>query len=244
MSFGAPFPRFQLPKETPVAPSSPTPPASPTTAPSGPIGGASTAPVDAPLPPLLVIPWHDPVVDALGFDPRATYVERFWLPLLGPTSTWLLRRFAAEFDRQPSGFSLDAADCARSIGIGNRGGRGNPFQRSIDRCVRFGLVRPDDNDILAVRTRVPPLARSQVGRLPRHLHGAHQRWQEDQVRRNTHPSSDAHASRLARSLLDVGASPADVEDQLRRWNFDEHATRRALRAAASAADAPPPGTAA
>lgn len=183
------------------------------------------------LPPLLVVAWRDPVVDALGFDPRSQYVERFWLPLLGPTSTWLLRRLAAEFDHQPEGFSLDAADCARSIGIGNRGGRHGPFHRSVERCVRFGLARPDDHDILAVRTRIPPLTRAQVGRLPRHLHGAHRRWQDDQLRRNTHPASDSHASRLARSLLDVGATPADVEDQLRRWNFDEASTRRAMRSA-------------
>ncbi len=189
------------------------------------------------IPPLLVVAWRDPVVDALGFDPRSQYVEKFYLPLLGPTATWLLRRLATEFDHHPEGFSLDAVDCARSIGIGNRGGRHGPFHRSLERCVRFGLARPDDHDILAVRTRVPPLTRAQVGRLPRHLHGAHQRWQDDQLRRNTHPSSDAHASRLARSLLDVGATPADVEDQLRRWNFDEDATRRAIDAAG---DAPAP----
>ena len=105
-----------------------------------------------PLPPLLVVAWRDPSSTRSGFDPRSAYVERFWLPLLGPTSTWLLRRLAAEFDHQPDGFSLDAADCARSIGIGNKGGRQGPFHRSIDRCVRFGLAREDDHDILAVRT--------------------------------------------------------------------------------------------
>lgn len=184
-----------------------------------------------PLPPLLVVAWRDPIVDALGFDPRSAYVERFWLPLLGPTSTWLLRRLAAEFDHQPEGFSLDAADCARSIGIGNKGGRAGPFHRSLDRCVRFDLAREEDHDILAVRTRVPPLTRMQVSRLPRHLHGAHQRWQQDQLRRSNHPSNDHHGARLARSLLDVGASPADVEDQLRRWNFDQSSARRAMAAA-------------
>ena len=191
------------------------------------------------LPPLMVVPWRDPVVDALGFDPRTAYVERFWLPLLGPTATWLMRRLAAEFDSHPDGFSIDAADCARSIGIGNKGGARGPFHRSVDRCIRFGLARPDDHDILAVRIRVPPLTRAQVQRLPRHLHGPHRRWQEDQVRRSTHPSNEAHASRLARSLLAVGATPGEVEDQLRRWNFDEHAARRALHAALESGDATP-----
>ena len=183
------------------------------------------------LPPLLVVAWRDPVVDALGFDPRSTYVERFWLPMLGPTSTWLLRRLAAEFDRQPDGFSIDAADCARSIGIGNRGGHNGPFHRSIERCIRFGLARQEEHGIIAVRTRIPPLSRQQTRRLPRRLAGEHQRWQEDQQRRNTHPSSEAHATRLARSLLDVGATEVEVEAQLCRWNFDERSARRALDAA-------------
>lgn len=189
------------------------------------------------LPPLLVMAWRDPVVDALGFDPRSTYVERFWLPLLGPTSTWLLRRLASEFDRQPDGFSVDAGDCARSIGIGNRGGRNGPFHRSIERCIRFGIARREEHGIIAVRTRVPPLSRTQVSRLPRRLETEHRRWQEEQVRRSTHPANDAHAIRLARSLLDVGASPADVEDQLRRWNFDASAARRALVEAEAATGA-------
>lgn len=29
--------------------------------------------------------WRDPVVEALGHDPRSLYVETFWLPVLGPT---------------------------------------------------------------------------------------------------------------------------------------------------------------
>lgn len=183
------------------------------------------------IPPLLVVPWRDPVVDALGLDPRSTYVERFWLPLLGPTSTWLLRRFAAEFDACPDGFSMDMREAARSIGIGNRGGKAGPFQRSLERCVRFGVARNDDHGILAVRTRMPPLSRAQVRQLSRPLQGGHQRWQEEQLRRSTHPASEHHAARLARSLLDVGASASEVEGQLRRWNFDEAAARRAMAAA-------------
>src|SRR5581483_6430248 len=39
------------------------------------------------MPPTVTItPWPDPVIDTLGFDPRASYVETFWLPTLGPTS--------------------------------------------------------------------------------------------------------------------------------------------------------------
>lgn len=191
----------------------------------------TTAPEPTRLPPLLVVPWNDPVCDELGMDPRSAYVERFWLPLLGPTSTWLLRRFAVEFDTQPDGFSLEAQDAARSIGIGTKGGRSGPFHRAIDRCVRFGCIQHAEHGILAVRRRLPPLSSAQVQRLPRHVRTRHDDWQRDRRRRGPNPGGDAHATRLARSLLDVGASAAEAEDQLRRWGFDDTAARRALHAA-------------
>ena len=45
-------------------------------------------------PTLALRPWVDELIDTLGFDPRSSYVERFWLPILGPSTTWLLRRVA------------------------------------------------------------------------------------------------------------------------------------------------------
>lgn len=177
---------------------------------------------------LLVVPWHEPIVGRLGFDPRDEYVERFWLPLLGPTSTWLLRRLADEFDRQPDGFSLDAVSCARSIGVGSRGGRGNPFRKAVDRCIRYGLFREEEHDILGVRTRIPALTRAQTGQLPAHLRAPHRRWMSQRRRVGDPITDDTHATRLARSLLDVGASTDEVEAQLQRWRFDLDATRRAL----------------
>ena len=47
-----------------------------------------------PIPSVAVEAWPDPVVDELGHDPRSTYVERFWLPVLGPSTVWFLRRVA------------------------------------------------------------------------------------------------------------------------------------------------------
>ena len=28
--------------------------------------------------------WEDPLVERLGHDPRSTYVEQYWLGILGP----------------------------------------------------------------------------------------------------------------------------------------------------------------
>ena len=45
-------------------------------------------------PTLVVVPWHDDVIDRVGYNPRSTYVEFFWLNVLGPTTTWLVRRIS------------------------------------------------------------------------------------------------------------------------------------------------------
>ena len=50
-------------------------------------------------PTLMVVPWHDPVVDTVGFDVRSPYVERFWLNILGPSASWALRRLVDGLDR-------------------------------------------------------------------------------------------------------------------------------------------------
>ncbi|MBK8331961.1 MAG: hypothetical protein IPL07_06145 [Acidimicrobiaceae bacterium] len=44
----------------------------------------SPVPVAAPAATLMVVPWHDPIVDTVGFDVRSNYVELFWLNVLGP----------------------------------------------------------------------------------------------------------------------------------------------------------------
>src|SRR5260221_13756209 len=86
---------------------------------------------------LQVRPWVDDVYDTLGFDPRSAYVERFWLGILGPSTTWLLRRGAAAFDRSPGGFELPLSDTARALGLGDKGGRHSPFMRALWRSCQL-----------------------------------------------------------------------------------------------------------
>jgi hypothetical protein len=89
---------------------------------------------------LSISPWPDPIIDTLGHDPRSDYVERFWLPTLGPTSLLLLRRLASHFDREPDGCTLDVADLSQSLGLGAREGTSSPLFRSLDRLTQFELA--------------------------------------------------------------------------------------------------------
>jgi hypothetical protein len=130
---------------------------------------------------LSVVPWTDPVIDALGHDPRSPYVETYWLAVLGPSTTWLLRRLAFRLEAEPDGFSLDLAETARSLGLGAKGGRHSPFVRAISRCVDFGLARAASYESLAVRRLLPPLSRRQVLHLPESLQRSHRQWQEAQL---------------------------------------------------------------
>ncbi len=72
---------------------------------------ADTSPVSV----LSILPWPDGVIDALGHDPRSLYVERFWLGILGPSTTWLLRHLASGLDASPGGFDLDLAQTAQAL---------------------------------------------------------------------------------------------------------------------------------
>ena len=168
---------------------------------------------------LTVRPWPDPVIDAVGHDPRSRYVEQFWLGVLGPSTTWLLRRLAAELEAQPAGFDLPLADTARALGLGDKGGKHSPFVRALGRCVQFELARPDGETALAVRRKIPPLSRRQVMRLPATLQEAHLRWQDDELKTPVIDQLRRRSRRLALSLLELGEDLEETERQLMRWKF-------------------------
>ncbi|HXY43639.1 MAG TPA: hypothetical protein VEH29_05600 [Acidimicrobiales bacterium] len=183
--------------------------------------GAWTSP-EAPgrpgQPTLRVEAWLDPVVDEVGYDPRSSYVETYWLPVLGPSTTWLLRRLAAELDELPGGLELDLEELARALGLGERSGPNAPFARTIKRCVDFEMAewRPE---ALAVRRHLPPLARRHLRRLPESLQDRHAREIEAVPHARVSERLRLHGRRLALSLLEFGEDRAAVEQQLMRWAF-------------------------
>jgi hypothetical protein len=167
---------------------------------------------------LLVVPWTDPVIDQIGYDPRTVYVERFWLGILGPSATWLVRHLVDRLDGEPEGYELDLDECATALGLGRRPGAAGVFPRTLARCCQFGAARFVTPTTLAVRRRMPPLTRRQVARLPAKLRDDHDRWVD-------RPPADAademreRARQLALSLVELGEDGAGTERQLHRWRF-------------------------
>ena len=127
-------------------------------------------------PMLEIVAWSDPPVEGSGHDPRSIYVERFWLGILGPSATWLLRRFARGLEEHPGGFRINLADTGRALGLGESISRNSTTQRTITRVCQFGLAQRVAVERLAVRTEVPELTRRQIGRLPESVQHAHDLW--------------------------------------------------------------------
>ncbi|HEX3979755.1 MAG TPA: hypothetical protein VHW93_00940 [Acidimicrobiales bacterium] len=180
---------------------------------------------------LRVVTWLDPIADPHGVHPCSRYVELYWLPTIGPSTAWLLRRLSYGLDMHPGGFDLDLVETARSLGLGERLGKNSPFRRALQRLRTFELARPYGPDGMAVRTHIPPLPLRHLSRLPRPLQASHRRWmveqqlpEPEQMRRR--------ARRLADSLATSGHDREGIERQLASWHFHPAV---AFRAAAEAA---------
>lgn len=176
----------------------------------------------APAGRLHIVAWEDPVVDSSGVDALGPYVEAFWLPVLGPSATLLLRRLAAGLRASPRGYDLELEDAARALGLGGVGGRRSPFRRAILRCARYGIARHQGDDGLAVRRWLTPLPERHLRRLPPSLQALHPRWAAmtcgpatiDAVRRRARAlalelaASDPGRECLERHLVGRGVHPA------------------------------------
>ena len=168
---------------------------------------------------IAIRPWPDPVIDTLGHDPRSLYVERFWLPTLGPTSLLLLRRIAAGLDEHPEGIALDLGELSQALGLGHREGNSSPVVRSLDRLMQFDLACGEREAGYAVRRSVPPVNRRHVGRLPAPLRDEHRAWAERALAEPPLAIARRRARRLAFTLLEQGDDLDHVERVLHDIGF-------------------------
>ena len=110
---------------------------------------------------------------AIRFAVTHPYVERCWLPVIGPSGTWCLRRLGAELAAHPQGTAIDVADLARDLGLSGRLGEMAPLNRTLQRLCDFNLARFGEHDTFEVRTAVPTLGRHALARLSREAQEVH-----------------------------------------------------------------------
>jgi len=125
---------------------------------------------------VVVRPWPDPVVEAHGFAPNSGYVEYCWLPVLGPTATWLYRRLGNLVLVHDDGYDVDLVDLAVSLGLGEGLGRHAPLVRALERLERFGAMDVTESALL-VRRALAPLPEALARRLSESARRAHDRCQ-------------------------------------------------------------------
>jgi hypothetical protein len=153
-----------------------------------------------------VIPWADPLVDTVGFPPHHAYVELLWLPIIGPSATWLYRRLGHFVQHRPHGALIDLGELAASIGLGPDIRPMSRVQQSLRRVVYFGLATWDRR--LAVRTTAPPLSRRHVDRLAPDLQAAH------------HSLTGAHPA-ARQEIIKLGVPQAHDLGRGSRWRRDQ-----------------------
>ena len=109
-----------------------------------------------------------------GSDVRSAYVERYWLPILGPTSIMLLRCVANTLDASGGiAVTLSTGALASQIGLGNEPGSIGVLRRCFRRLEQFGFVIVGTEQEHKFRLVAPCLARRQIVRLPPHLQTLH-----------------------------------------------------------------------
>jgi hypothetical protein len=165
-----------------------------------------------------VEPWVDPLIDALGHDPKSPYVERFWLGVLGPSATWLLRSISYGFDATPLGFNLSQSGTARVLGLGDRTGRYSPLQRAITRLCTFEFAYYR-SETLVVRTRVPWLEQRQVARLSPELQQEHALWEDVEYQASADAAIRRRAASVAMSTIRSGGTESDLRRVLSRQSI-------------------------
>lgn len=189
---------------------------------------------------LRFVPRPDPVLAQIGHDPRSAYAERFWLSTLGPSALWILRLLAHGFEAAPTGFTVDAGQFSRSLGLGERTGKHSPLLRSLDRLAHFTIVKERvvshhqakarTRLVYEVTTQLRWLDGHQLRRLPPDLRAEHELW--EQAFDREHPllastrrgavcarslaKSDLTADEMTRSLERIGIEP-ELAVELADW---------------------------
>src|ERR687898_2117109 len=86
-------------------------------------------------------PHANPMVRACGIEPTDPYLERCWLPVVGP-STVALVRHVADLTSSNGEAHVQLSDLGRQLGLGavEIPSRNNKLVRTLSRAEGFGLA--------------------------------------------------------------------------------------------------------
>ena len=116
---------------------------------------------------------------ALGWGLNHPYVETFWLPVIGPTSTLMLR-FVGRHVTSENYKLFDPAEIAVCLGVSPGTGRHSPIAKTITRLTYFDLAVIDSSDgdtdfRVTFPSTVPEVPARKQNRWPEYLRILHSR---------------------------------------------------------------------
>ena len=147
-----------------------------------------------------------PAESSVRFPVAHPYVERCWLPLIGPSATWCLRRLDSELGAIRDGVVIDVATLAGDLGLASARGGSARLARTIERLCDFGLARFSVDQALEIRRSVPPLSPRAITRLSPEAQLAHR----EMVTERANPFLSAALSYARRGL---SVLPLRVKDK-------------------------------
>ncbi len=162
--------------------------------------------------------WRDVNIESLGYDPRSSYVERFWLPFLGPSTIFMARKITELLESEPYGFAMDLEELSSMLGLGSNTSKHSSVQKTLNRLLVFELARVMPSKAVSVRLKLPPLPQRYINRLSRPMQELHVRETQD-VPENTLAAARTRARSLAVTLAKLGHDRAAIEKQLISWRF-------------------------
>lgn len=114
-----------------------------------------------------------PATDDRRIDIGDPYVERFWLPLIGPASVCLMRWV----DRERIA-AFPVADIGPRIGLNKSSGRHSPTWRTINRLITYGFIDHSQSveSSLFLWSGVRPLSKRGLDSLPHDVRIAERLW--------------------------------------------------------------------
>lgn len=138
----------------------------------------------------------------VGFDLEHPDVERCWSAVIGPSSVLLLRRLPALWSAEVPAV-VDAAEFARSLGLGSGTSPTGRLHNTLGRLTYFGLAeRPPDGSGLDVYCQVPVLSPSQLAQVPWMTRDAHERILDEHLQTLTECDGRATSTPRILSRLD------------------------------------------
>ena len=120
---------------------------------------------------------RDSTPTARGYPIYSDYIDRFYLPLTGPTTIAMIRAIQrASDDLHKPMFTLDVEALTASLGISDKLGSNSRFQRTLDRANAFKLISQIEGPTYLIPSRLPALHRNQTSRLHPEIQASHRNY--------------------------------------------------------------------